>query len=408
MKQVQGTFITGYVTILIRGHYPELFFQKCTNHGITVWNIKKINNEACEGNMKLSDVKEVRKLIRKTHYKLSFIQKKGYPFHYKRFIRKKPLLFGLIISLFFIFFLSNIIWDIRISGVPKDIEEKIEKQLEQYGIHKGAWIFSIDSPNSIQQELIKDVPELLWVGVSQKGTTFMLEGVEKLVVKEEKPLEPRNLIASKKGVISNIYVAKGLPMVSVNDYVEPGDMLVSGKIGENEIEQEEKDDEGKEMNYDYVAAEGDITAKTWYEVNVTVPFHYNYEELTGRKEKKYHLKFGDFQLPIWGFQAPEFENIHYDPYEKPIHFFKWKLPVGFVESTLSEKQVFQGKRTKEEAIQVGVEQAKSELLLGLGPEAKILTEKVLHESIEDGKVNLSIYITVEEEIATAQPINQGD
>lgn len=62
-------------------------------------------------------------------------------------------------------------------------------------------MFSIDQPNLIQQKLVEDVPELLWVGVNQRGTTYSLEGVEKLIVKEEEKQGPRNLIATKKGVI---------------------------------------------------------------------------------------------------------------------------------------------------------------------------------------------------------------
>ncbi|RKQ37825.1 sporulation protein YqfD [Oceanobacillus halophilus] len=408
MRQVQGAFITGYVTILIKGKHPELFFQQCTRNGITVWDIRKIAEDSCEGNIKLSDVKKTRKLIRRTHFKLSFVKKKGYPFFYKRFMNKKPLLIALLLSFILAIFLSNILWKIEITGVPKEIEEKIEKQLDTYGIHRGTWIFSLDSPNTIQQKLVEDVPELLWVGVDQKGTTYYLEGVEKVIVKEAEKNQPRNLIATKKGVIKRMYVAKGLPMVQVNDYVEPGDLLVSGEIGASEDSEEEDEDDKEESRVDYVAAEGEITGQTWYEVKVTIPLEYDYEELTGNKEKKYFIKVGDFQLPIWGFGNPSFENVHYESTENPINLLKWELPLSIVDTVISEKIYQKGKRTKEEAIQAGIEQARSDLLLELGPEAKILSEKVLHESNERGKVKLNLYLTVEENIASVQPISQGD
>lgn len=407
MKQVQGIFFTGYVTIRIEGNYPEMFFQDCTKRGITVWNIRKVSKDACEGNIKLSDIHYVRALLRKKHYKLRFIGKKGFPFIFHRFIRKKPLFIAMILSIFLALFLSNILWKIEITGVPKDIEEKIVKQLDEYGIHTGAWIFSLDKPNEIQQKLVEDVPELLWVGVNLRGTTYFLEGVEKIVVKEEEKSGPRNLIASKKGVITNMYVAKGLPMVKVNDYVEKGDILVSGMISENVLDEEDEEKE-KNKKVDYVAAEGDITAKTWYEVNVTSPLVYNYEELTGKQEKRYFLQFGDFRLPIWGFRKPDYEAIHYETNENEINFLKWQLPIKFVDTILSEKVYFEGERTKEEAVEKGIEQARSELKLELGTEAQIVSEKVLHERIDHGKVELTIIFTVEENIALVQPINQGD
>jgi similar to stage IV sporulation protein len=403
MRQVQGTFFTGYVTILIKGNYPELFFQECTKIGITVWNIRKVNQDTCEGNVRLKDISHLRTIIRGTHYKLTFINRKGYPFIFNRFIKKRPLLVAIFLSVLLALFLSNILWKVEITGLPTDIEEKIVKQLDEYGIHRGAWIFSLDQPNTIQQKLVEDVPELLWVGVDRRGTTYSLEGVEKLIVKEEKTQGPGNLIATKKGVIKKMYVAKGLPMVQVNDYVEPGDLLVSGQIGEND-EEEENEEEKKQKKVEYVAAKGEITAETWYEVKVTSPLEYSYEELTGNKENKYYIQIGDFKLPVWGFGDPEYEQIHHDMKVSSVNFLKWELPIKIVDTVLSEKVSYKGKRTKEEAIQTGIEQAKSELLLELGKDTKILSEKVLQERMEHGKVKMNIIFTVEENIARVQPI----
>lgn len=62
-------------------------------------------------------------------------------------------------------------------------------------------------------------------------------------------------------------------------------------------------------------------------------------------------------------------------------------------------------RSREEAVEVGINQAKSDLLRTLGPEAEIITEKVLQQTLERGKVILSLYFTVEENIAVEQPLN---
>ncbi|AXI09492.1 sporulation protein YqfD [Oceanobacillus zhaokaii] len=399
MKPIQGSFITGYVSILIKGEQPELFFQICSKHGITIWDMKKHAPDLCEGKIKLTDIKLVKKIRRGTGYKVSFIQKKGYPFLFKRFMRKRPLIIGLLLGFFLVIFLSNIIWDVKITGVPKDIEEKISKQLNQYGVHPGAWIFSLESPNLIQQQLVKDVPELLWVGVDQKGTTFYLEGVEKIIVKEVPAGEPRNLVAKKNGVIKDLYVSKGIPRVKVNDYVEKGDLLVSGVIGN------ETDEEG---TMELIAADGLITANTWYEVSVTIPLNYYDEQVTGNNEKKYFLKVGDFQLPVWGFGTPDYSDIHRESTETPVRIFKWESPIKVVENVLSEKKSNRRERTREEAVKIGIEQAKADLQLELGPEAEIMTEKILHETMDHGKVKLNLYITVEENIGDAQLLNQGD
>ncbi len=407
MKQIQGSFFTGYVTIAVKGNQPELFFQLCAQKGISVWDVKKTADNRCQGNVKLNDVNEIKYIRKNTGYKIRFMNKKGFPFHLSRFLQRKELLTAAILSIMLVLFLSNIIWEVKVTGVPKDIEEKITKQLDSYGIHSGAWKFSIDSPKEIQKMLVEDIPELLWVGVDQKGTTYFLEGVEKVIVEEEEAEGPRHLVATKKGVIKNMYVTEGIPQVSVNDYVEPGDILVSGIInGEEETGEDEDGENNKEL--EYVAAEGEITATTWYEAEVTIPLQFNTERITGNHEKKYYIRIGNMQLPVWGFSEPDYNAIHREADERPINFFKWELPVAFVEMTLSELLHEEKERTKEEAVNIGVEQAKNELSLQLGPDAEIISEKVLHETTDSGKVKVNLYINAEEDIAQIQPLNQGD
>lgn len=406
MKQIQGSFFTGYVTISVKGNQPELFFRTCSEKGISVWDIRKTAADRCQGNVKLRDVKAIKNIRKHTPYKIKFTRKKGLPFFLNRFIKRKELVIAMVLSIMLVLFLSNIIWEVKVTGVPKDIEEKITKQLNSYGIHSGAWKFSIDSPKEIQKMLVEDVPELLWVGVNQKGTTYFLEGVEKVVVEEQEVDGPRHLVASKKGVIKNMYITEGIPQVSVNDYVEPGDILVSGIMNEPEETEEKEEKEEKEL--EYVAAEGEVTATTWYEAKVTVPFKSNLELITGNHEKKYYIRIGNVQLPVWGFSEPDYDAVHREADEKPINFFKWELPVSFVEMKLSEMVFEQKERTTEQAIHTGIEQAKHELTLQLGPDAEIISEKVLHETTDSGKVKVNLYINVEEDIAEVQPINQGD
>jgi len=405
MKHIQESFFTGYVTISVMGTQPELFFQKCIEHDILVWNIQKTADNSCKGNIRLQDIQTMRKLKRETPYQIKFTYKKGLPFLVKKILRKKEIIYALLISLTVIFLLSNILWKVTITGVSKEMEEKINEQLNIYGIHPGSWLFSIDSPGHIQQQLLNDLPELLWVGIDQKGTTFVIEGVEKVIVKKEDIPGPRNLVATKKGVIQSMFVSEGVPIVSVNDYVEPGDLLVSGVISQDEKnENDDESDNEKEL----VAADGQVIAQTWYEISVNIPLTTSIELLTGQQEHKYHLHVGQMKFPIWGFGDPDYENTHLETTENRLKFLKWELPISIVKSTLSEKVYNKVKRTEDEAINIGIEQAKQSLQLDLGKDAKILSEKILHQSVDNGKVNLNLFITVEEDITETEPITQGD
>ncbi|WP_077621467.1 sporulation protein YqfD [Sediminibacillus massiliensis] len=396
MKQTQSVFFTGYVTIKVTGHHPELFFDLCAREGITVWNVKKISETACIGNVSLNELSTIRILRRKTVYKLAFIRRNGLPFLINRTLRKKQMVAGILLSAMFIAFLSNIVWDVQVEGVPMEIENKIMESLDEHGIHRGAMKFSIDTPGEIQKKLLDDIPELLWVGVTEKGTTYQLEGVEKTIIEEKEEQGPRNIVASKKGVIVDMFVAKGQPKVKVNDVVKKGDLLVSGILGEEDEEQE------------LVTAEGEIIAETWYESNINIPLEAKYDVLTGSREKKYYLKMGKWDIPIWGFKYPDFGEVYRETTEKPFYFLNWTLPLSLVTESIQEKETIQVKRNKQTAIETAIEQASRELQEKLGKEAEISFQKVLHERIESGKVKLILYFKVKENIAKIQPISQGD
>src|SRR5690606_40984277 len=91
------------------------------------------------------------------------------------------------------------------------LEDKLEKQLASYGLYEGAWIYSHESLDIVQHQLLNDVPELLYVGIEKKGTTYTIDAVEKLVVKEEEELAPQHLIAGKNGIIQKMFIKKGSP-----------------------------------------------------------------------------------------------------------------------------------------------------------------------------------------------------
>src|SRR5699024_720469 len=100
--------------------------------------------------------------------------KKGLPFLLRRLLKSKELYFSVVASLLFIVFFSNVIWKVEISGIPKDLEEKISEQLTSYGIHAGAWAFVLDAHEIIQQKLVQYIAEVLLLGVHKQWTTIFL------------------------------------------------------------------------------------------------------------------------------------------------------------------------------------------------------------------------------------------
>lgn len=116
-------------------------------------------------------------------------------------------------------------------GANPKTEYELRKAAVEIGVTKGKFIFLLPNVREIQRELTEKMDNVTWIGVTQHGTSYRLEVVEK-EIPETKPITgPRHLVATKEAVIHSVFVEKGQPIVGVNDYVKKGSLLVSGLIG---------------------------------------------------------------------------------------------------------------------------------------------------------------------------------
>ncbi|WP_163539597.1 sporulation protein YqfD [Gracilibacillus sp. YIM 98692] len=407
MSFKKQNWFTGALTIRVKGEYPELFFNLCVKNGMDVWDIVKEDRTTCKGKINIADLSKLRQVKRKTIYKISFVSKSGFPFLIKKLKYRKPLLFGFFLGLLFIFFLSNIVWRVEVEGLEEELERQVYTKLEDYGVYRGGFQWNIESPAEIQKKLLQDIPELLWVGVKKQGASYHLEGVEKITVDKEEELPPSHLVARKEGVIEKVYVSNGQPLVTENQVVQKGDILVSGYLVNQEAITEDEDEE-KEQTHKPVAAEGEVIAKVWYRSEIALPLEESYQVLSGNVMDKYYLRISRYLIPIWNWGKPEYSKFQLDTEERFLYFLKWKLPLSFIKQSISEKEEVTEKRTLEEAKQLALQQAKRNLKKEIPLDAEITKEKLLHEREENGKVKLTLYYTVLEDITKRQPINQGD
>lgn len=405
MKKSPSLYVMGYKKIVVKGDNPVAFLQACLDNQIAVWQIKIKNKEECTGIIRAQDYGKIMQQQKNLPVEVALIDEQGIPFLIKKLFHKKEIIIAILLASLFLFTLSNILWTVTIQGVSHETEAQINEQLEKYGIRPGSWLFTMDSPGLIQNQLLNDLPDLLWIGIDQKGTSLVIEGVEKIIIEKEDDPLPRNLLATKKGIIKRMFIEKGVPQVAVHDYVEPNDLLVSGVIRHDTGDEKNKGDEGIA---EYVAATGEIHAETWYEVSVSVPFAGEWEQLTGLYQERYHVGIGDYLVPIWRKGKESFASTYEERSKKRLKFLKWELPIEIHKTTIREKVYNKIERSEEQAIAIGLEQTRRELKQILGTDTVIQSEKILQQSRDSGKVNLTLFITVEENITKEETITQGD
>lgn len=401
MKRNQGKKVVGYITIHLKGEQMENFLQRCLEERIPIWDIKKINHHHCIGTIYYHHMKKIKQLASLENYEINVENKEGLVAYILKLWNRKELLVAILFSLSLLIVLSNIVWKVEIVGVPPEIEEKIQDKLKQNGLYEGAWTFTLTPLNILQKQIADEIPEVLYVGIERKGTAYIVQAEEKLIIEKEPEKELQHLVANKNGVIQKMFVESGLPLVNVNDVVKKGDILVSGIIDTNVEENEQKENE----NIVTVPAEGKVFANTWYEMNISSSLYPSLEKLSGEKMTKYYVQILNVHLPIWNFWKEPYQSSLEEIEIKPITLLKWEVPIPLVKKTIYNKETIQQTRTEKEAKKIAIDHALYDLQIRLGRDTEILKYYVLHESIENGKVKLNLYISVLENIAESKPIH---
>ncbi|MBA4535872.1 sporulation protein YqfD [Bacillus aquiflavi] len=395
MKNQWFEYYLGIVTVKVKGKGIERLINKLSRNDLFIWSVRRHGPETIIFKMRLNDVKKLRVLSRKSGCKIAFIKRDGLPFLLNKFKKNSGIVAGIVVFLGVIMFLSNMVWGIQIDGANPATEYKIRKQLDEIGVKVGTLQFFVDDVDTIQKKLSDHIEEITWIGVELQGTNYHFQVVEKEEPEEQKYISPRNLVAKKKAVIVDLFVEEGKPQVGVNDFVEKGQLLVSGMIGK----------EGEEKA---VPAKGKIFGETWYKSHVTLPLKANFQVFNGNEKQKHMIKIGKITIPFWGFGKHKFAQFEVEEKEHKVNFLKWKLPISYIKKTYREKEKVTRIYSNEEAIKMAKEMARKDLKNQLDEDAEIKGEKVLHQAIENGKVNLSIHFQIIENIAVGKPIIQGD
>ena len=395
MKNQWMNILIGSVRVKAQGKGVERLLNACVRNDIVIWNVKKHSDHIVTFFIKLSDVKRLRIVARRSECKLYFVGKTGFPFFCKKALSNTGFLLGICLFFVIVFLLSNMIWGIEIKGAKPETEYRIWKELKRMGIEKGAFQFLVDDPETIQKKLTDRIDAITWVGVEWEGTTLYFRVVEKEQPEEPKKIGAQHLVAKKKAIITDMFVEEGQPLVSVHDHVTKGQLLVSGIIG-------------KEGQTKLVPARGKIFGETWYKSTVVLPLDATFRVLTGKYMEKHYIKIGNISLPVWGWEKPKFTNYEINVQKRPFRFWKWDLPLYYERVIFRETEEVKRSYTWEEAFAKAKELAREELKEKLPDDASIKGEKVLHQTKENGKVVVEFHYQVIENIAIPQPIVQGD
>ncbi len=384
-------YIIGYIRISIEGYYIERFINICGNEKITIWNLKRNKNVKLELNIGIKDLKKVAKIAKQTKCKIKIIKKKGLPFLFNRYRKRKLFFVFLLVIIIGLGISSNFVWNIQIVEEDKGSIENLYQDVVESGLEIGKMKSKINTKDIINKVRLKR-NDIAWMGIELKGTNAIVK-VVKATAKPEivDDNEYCNIVSDKQGIITKINAQNGTIAVKVGDTVNVGTTLINGWM------------EGKYTGLRYVHAKGEIQAKVWHTKNKKILYNATEKSETGNIENKYQIKINNFEINL-SKRLSKFKIYDTIVLENKFKIFSdFYLPISLVKITNKEIKEEQKNYNVEQAKDLGIEQLQEELNNEIEDKSKVVNKIINTYEKEDG---IEVYVTYEvlEDIGTNEKI----
>lgn len=386
-------YFRGYVIIRIEGLYLEKFINHCIAKDIYLWDIRRLSYTALEASVRIKGYKAVKKLARKAGCKVYLTRKNGYPFWAHKIKKRKMLLLGAFFSFLLLIVASSFIYSVEVVGNEQVEATAIVSHLKETGLRVGSNRYFIDL-RDIENALLLEFNELAWVGIEIRGIYARVEVVEKVMPpgKIEKDI-PCNVVAAKNGLIEKVIARNGDAVVKEGDIVSEGDLLITGTVTRDHMEQPR-----------YVHAYGEVYAKTYYESTKSKSLTMINQIKTGEIHKKRSLRIGKLNLSLGDNSIPFTNYVMEEHNNIPTLWRRIKLPVELKIITYEEVIELEEALNPEDLKKLIHEEAVLELLEEIPLEAEILNTTVNFNQVDD-MLHGDIIIEVLENIAKQEKID---
>lgn len=382
-----------YLTVHVQGFELQKLLSRCLAEGISLWNIRIIDDLEMTVRINADDWHRFQKLLG-NKYKVTILSEKGFKPLLSRFLSKKRTLLGIIIFVLLLYYQSCFVSEIRIYGYQRLTESEIRQHLSNAGLYEGC-SKRVDL-DQVEIQMFRQLEDISWIGITYKGNL-----AEVTVVEGTEPInkvnldQPCHIVAAKEGYINKIIAREGNESVTKGDFVHPGDILISGVLP---IEDKTYSQDPEVPNERYTHAKGEVYAKIVYR------FTY-YQEKEDIKKKKTGKMIPGLSLTIGNFKFNTADLFR--PYNSAIYHEHLLLnlvqpfPIQIGVNRQWEVKLQKEKREQKSIEEQGKRQAREAIRENIPDSAQILN-KSLKFYREENIIKVIIMIEALEEIGKEQ------
>ena len=313
----------GNVRVQVECIYPERFMNLCAQNELSFWDLARVDAHTVEVSISLLHYKRLLPLLENIDAQVKKTHRAGVPMFFYRIRKRYALFVGALFALALVWGASLHVWDIQVQGNDTVPTVEILRALENAGVGIGSLGARIE-PDFIRNDVLMALEDLSWITVNVNGsraTVIVRERVHPPARMEEGI--PTAVYATQSGVIDQMIIWEGTPLVAVGDTVDIGQDLVSGRV------------ESLAQGVEFLPAQASIYARTWYELSMTMPLTYYEKEFTGENASKSIIFLANRRINVF-FDG----GISYPRYDKMVSRRDFVLPGGIILPIGLERRTF--------------------------------------------------------------------
>lgn len=265
--------------------------NKCIKNGIMLKDLEFKDPLESTVRVKDEDLDRLKNLAGHS-YRMTSLEERGIIPHIRTMRSNITAIIGAFLLGAFIFYQGLFIAEIRVDGYSSITEEDLRKTMAEAGLYEGAR--KMDDYSDVKAALFKTHDKITWVSIFEDGRMVKVNIAEAGKGEEAEPEDkaPVNIVAARSGMIEEIIPLQGNAKVQKGDYVNEGDVLISGRYKYQSTDYSKGD--GFFILYSH--AKGQVYAKVPRQLEFYLEKTVRSKVPTGRSVPGLYIKVGDTEI----------------------------------------------------------------------------------------------------------------